>query len=213
MPDLYPKYDVLAKRQTLSWNDKTRQVINDRLAVPREPRFLEPALFAILEAVAARIVPQPKDRPPVPVASYVDQKLFRNELDGYRLAQLPEQREAYRRGLGAMEETAQRRHGQCFVQLAGAQQDAILADMQAARLKEGIWAELPSDLFFTHRLLQDLTTSYWAHPAAWSEMGFGGPAAPRGYVRMQLDRRDPWEAVEAKPGEEARAARENRRVR
>ena len=36
----YPGYDVLAKRNTPSWNEQTRQVIDRRLATPREPRFL-----------------------------------------------------------------------------------------------------------------------------------------------------------------------------
>jgi hypothetical protein len=39
MTDRYPGYDVLAKRWTESWNETTRQVIDQRLAVPREPRF------------------------------------------------------------------------------------------------------------------------------------------------------------------------------
>jgi hypothetical protein len=43
-------------------------------------------------------------------------------------------------------------------------------------------------------------------------MGFGGPASPRGYVRMGLDRRDPWEAAESKPDEEYHALRENQGV-
>ena len=53
---------------------------------------------------------------------------------------------------------------------------------------------------------------YYSHPTAWSEMGFGGPASPRGYVRMELDRRDPWEAAESKAGGEAHALRENKHV-
>ena len=36
--------------------------------------------------------------------------------------------------------------------------------------------------------------AYYAHPSAWNEIGFGGPASPRGYVRMDFNRRDPWEA-------------------
>ena len=44
------------------------------------------------------------------------------------------------------------------------------------------------------------------------EIGFGGPASPRGYVRMNFDRRDPWEAVETKPGQDEKARRENARV-
>jgi hypothetical protein len=55
-------------------------------------------------------------------------------------------------------------------------------------------------------------SAYYGHPTAWSEIGFGGPASPRGYVRMNFDRRDPWEAAEAKPGLEIEAARENAHV-
>jgi hypothetical protein len=72
---------------------------------------------------------------------------------------------------------------------------------------------MPCDLFFADRVLVDLVSAYYAHPTAWSEMGFGGPAGPRGYVRMDPDERDPWEAVEAKPGREVIAAEKNRHVR
>jgi hypothetical protein len=46
-------------------------------------------------------------------------------------------------------------------------------------------------------LLDDCVGAHWAQPSLWSAMGFGGPAAPRGYVRTGIDRRDPWEAIEA----------------
>jgi hypothetical protein len=45
-------------------------------------------------------------------------------------------------------------------------------------------------------LLHEAVSVYYAHPAAWSEIGFGGPASPRGYVRIEADRRDSWEAIE-----------------
>jgi len=48
-------------------------------------------------------------------------------------------------------------------------------------------------------MLNTIVGLYYAHPAAWNEMGFGGPAGPRGYVRVNLNERDPWEAREAKP--------------
>ena len=41
-------------------------------------------------------------------------------------------------------------------------------------------------------------------PDVWNEIGFGGPASPRGYVRMGFDKRDPWEAAEAKTGSRGR---------
>ena len=60
MTDRYPGYDVLAKRWTQSWNEPTRQVIDRRLAVPREPRFFSPTEWQTLDAVCDRIMPQPK---------------------------------------------------------------------------------------------------------------------------------------------------------
>jgi hypothetical protein len=51
MTDRYPGYDVLAKRQTESWNEATRQVIDRRLAMPREPRFFSAAEWRTLNAI------------------------------------------------------------------------------------------------------------------------------------------------------------------
>ena len=209
----YPGYDVLAKRRTPSWNEKTREVINHRLAVPREPRFLSPELFTILDAACNRIVPQPAGRPPVPLAALVDTKLYENQTDGFRYAQMPEQGEAYRRGLAGLEEAAQAQHGRQFATLGAEAQDSILTEAQTDKLSGGAWGDMPSKMFFEHRLMLDTVSAYYAHPTAWTEMGFGGPASPRGYVRVGLDRRDPWEAAEAKPGEEDRAYRENTHVR
>ena len=213
MTERYPGYDVLAKRRTPSWNEKTREVINHRLVVPRDPRFLSPELFAILDAACRRIIPQPADRPPVPLAAYVDTKLYENQLDGFRYAQMPEQGEAYTQGLAGLEEAAQAQHGGCFARLGPEAQDDILSQAQQDKLSGGAWGGMPSKMFFEHRLMLDTVSAYYAHPTPGSEIGFGGPASPRGYVRMGLNRRDPWEAAEAKPGEEEHARRENGHVR
>src|SRR5665213_1680215 len=114
MTDRYPGYDVLAKRWTQSWNEPTRHVIDRRMAVFREPRFFSPDEWLTLRAVCDRIMPQPKDRPPVPLPSYVDQKMADGLLDGYRYAQLPPQGEAWRRGLGALDQAAEKAHGGPF---------------------------------------------------------------------------------------------------
>ena len=61
-------------------------------------------------------------------------------------------------------------------------------------------------------MAHDIVRAYYAHPTAWSEIGWGGPASPRGYVRMGFDERDPWEAAEVKAGDVANARQKNRRV-
>ena len=91
-------------------------------------------------------------------------------------------------------------------------QDALLHKMQGGQLRDPAWGDMPCDLFFTFRLLRDIVRTYYSHPTAWNEIGWGGPASPRGYVRLVGDRRDPWEAAEAKPGHETEARRENLRV-
>jgi hypothetical protein len=39
--------------------------------------------------------------------------------------------------------------------------------------------------------------AFYAHPWAWNEIGFGGPAYPRGYKVLHPGWREPWE-VEAR---------------
>jgi hypothetical protein len=213
MADRYPGYDVLAKRWTQSWNEATRQVIDRRLAIPREPRFFSPTEWQTLGAVCDRIMPQPKHRPPVPLPAYVDEKMADRHLDGFRYAQLPSQGEAWQRGLGALDEEAGAAYGGRFHTLAPGQQDDLLRRMQEGRLASAPWAGMPCKMFFDHRVIPDITHAYYAHPVAWDEIGFGGPASPRGYVRMALDRRDPWEPVEAGPNDEQDVRRKNSRVR
>ena len=212
MSDRYPGYDVLAKRWTQSWNAQTRAVIDARLAAPREPRFFTAAEWRCLGAVCEQIMPQPRDRPPVPLPAYVDLKMRESLLDGYRYAAMPPQGEAWRRGLAALDQEAKLLDGAWFDALAPERQHLLLQRMQKGELTGEAWGQMPCALFFAHRVIPDITHAYYAHPVAWNEIGFGGPASPRGYVRMALDRRDPWEATEARPGQELRARRENDHV-
>ncbi|MEA2744318.1 MAG: hypothetical protein QOG25_2689 [Acetobacteraceae bacterium] len=69
--------------------------------------------------------------------------------------------------------------------------------MKQCSLKDDAWGGMsPRDLF-RQGLLHDIVVAYWSYPTAWNEIGWGGPASPRGYVRMGYDERDPWEAAEA----------------
>ncbi|GAB3374346.1 gluconate 2-dehydrogenase subunit 3 family protein [Azotobacter armeniacus] len=213
MSTRYPGYDVLAKRHSLSWNEPTRRAVDARLALPREPRFFAPHEWRILEAACARILPQPAGRPPVPLAAMVDAKLFERRGDGYRDSRLPPLQQAWRQGLAALEAEAKARHGRAFAKLAGGVQDALLRAMQDGELDHPAWGGMPAALFFYHRLLHDITSAYYSHPTAWSEIGFGGPASPRGYVRLGANARDPWEPAEIRTGQEGKALELNRRVR
>lgn len=208
----YPGYDVLSKRNTMSWNEQTRRVVDERLAVPRDPRFFTEDEFITVNAIAARLVPQPSGRPPIPVAALVDHKLHVGRADGYRQAGLPREREAWRRGLRAIDAEARRAYGGRFSEISALEQDTLLRRMQEGELHDAAWDGMPAKAFFKHRLGHDVVLAYYSHPAAWSEVGWGGPASPRGYVRMDFDERDAWEAVEFKGGDVDAVRRKNRDV-
>ena len=125
----FPDYDVLAKRLSPSWNDKTREVITHRLAVGGEPKFFTADEFKTVKALAARIVPQPTSRPPIPVPALVDEKLHQNKEDGYRRAGMPREAEAWRHGLKALDEEAKRAFGAHFRELPERDQDTLLGRM------------------------------------------------------------------------------------
>lgn len=209
----YPGYDVLAKRIGPSWNEQTRRVVTRRLAIGGEPRFFTAEEFQTVTAIASRIVPQPTVRPPIPVASLVDDKLARGMSDGYRLAGMPSDGDAWRLGLMALDAEANAAYSGRFCRLTEGLQDALLACMQSGELKSAAWAGMTSKDFFKKRMARDIVFAYYAHPTAWSEIGWGGPASPRGYVRLDFDERNSWEAAEAADGDEASVRRINRNVR
>jgi hypothetical protein len=141
----------------------------------------------------------------------VDDKLHADRRDGHRDHRLPPLRDAWTKGLAGIEAEARRRHSVGFAVLNAAEQDGLLLSVQQGEVA-GDWEGMPPAVFFAKRLLFDIVTAYYAHPTAWNEIGFGGPASPRGYVRMDFDRRDSWEAAEAKPGDEQQARKDNARI-
>jgi hypothetical protein len=200
----YPGYDVLAKRDTPSWDPITRKVVDERLATPLQPRFFDQAQWAAVATLCNCVVAQPGDRAAVPVAAMLDARLFDNQGDGWRDARMPALRDAWRIGLAALDAESRAAHGTIFAQLKLDQQMTLIAAMQHSELHDVAWQGMPPDLFFSERVLHDLYGAYYSHPSAWSEIGFGGPANPRGYVRLNMDRRDPWEAVEVAPDSTAK---------
>ena len=209
----YPGYDVMRKRSGPSWNEPSRRVIDERIAVAPEPRFFDSEQWRVLSAVCARILPQPANRPPVPLAALVDGKVFAGQGDGYRDARLPPLQRAWRIGLDALDAEAVGRYQLPFALLADHQQDSLLVAMQRGQLEDSAWAGMPAAVFFAERLVHDITSAYYAHPTAWNEIGFGGPASPRGYVRLDSNRRDAWEPAEARLQQPQQALELNRRVR
>ena len=201
MANRFPDYDVLSKRGSPSWNAQTRAAVDRRLALAGRPDLLSGQQLATLRAVAARVVPQFEGRPSInTVAILLDSIAGGESRDGFRHADLPPALEAWRRGLDAIDGEALARFDAPFAELAPERADALLESLSRGGACFAAWGDMAPDLFWSWRLLPDLVSAHWAHPSAWSAMGFGGPAGPRGYVRLAAYRRDPWEAEERDDG-------------
>lgn len=212
MADRFPGYDVLSKRDTPSWNDKTREVIAERLAFAERGDVLTQRQRGTLRAAIDRIAPQPDGRPPINALALLLDKIASRASDGFRHHALPPVELCYERGLDAIEAEAQARHGTSFHLLEGTDADRLLSAVERGDVRTQAWGDMPPAVFWGWRLLPDVVSAYYAHPSAWSAMGFGGPASPRGYVRLEGGKRDPWEAAEAGDGHLIPADKRNAHV-
>ena len=198
MADRYPSYNVLDKRNSMSWNGKTREIVDQRLKLIMRKGIVTETQLATLQKVVDIIVPQPEGRTPVNTAAILLERIARDQGDGFRRSGMPHFAKAWKIGLDALDAEARACHGAEFAKLADTDIQTLLDCISNGRTKTD-WNILPAHLFWSTRLLPDIVAAYYSHPSAWSAMGFGGPASPRGYVRLEANRRDPWEAAESVP--------------
>ena len=198
----YPGYDVLDKWQSVSFDAPTRSVLGRRLHDLPGRRFFTETEWNLLGAIAARLLPQPDRKPPIAIVPWIDEALAAGRGEGFRHDDMPPLALAWHAALKAIDAEARRRHARGFVELDAAARDGVLRAVQAGEVDAALWDGVPAQRFFTEVLLKTVVGVYYAHPAAWSEIGFGGPASPRGYVRLGLNERDPWEAREAREARE-----------
>ena len=162
-------------------------------------RFFTSEESVLMNAVCERIMPQ-DDREgqfKIPIANRIDARLFENRIEGYRFEDMPSDQDAHRLGLQAIEQIAKHLYGKSFVDLIVREQETILKSIHDAQppAGEAIWKRMSISRYWM-LLVQDCVDAYYAHPWAWDEIGFGGPAYPRAYMRLERGEAEPWEVEE-----------------
>ncbi|KAF2989883.1 gluconate 2-dehydrogenase subunit 3 family protein [Methylocystis sp. MJC1] len=192
----YEGYDVLAKWNTPSYDDRTREVVIERLRDIPARRFFTVEELALLEAIVERLAPAfPLAQRP-PIALWIDDRLYKNLGEGFRNEGVPPLQTSWRMGLAGIDGEAGRLFSAAFSALEPSSRDAVLRAVQNGEVEASLWRDLDPKSFFSDMLLKTIAGLAYSHPAAWSDIGFGGPASPRGYVRLGFDSRDSWEAKE-----------------
>ncbi len=75
MADRYPDYDVLAKWDSPSFNDKTREILHARMKLLPRSKHLGEARVATLARLVQRVIPQPECRAPANTLALVIAKI------------------------------------------------------------------------------------------------------------------------------------------
>jgi hypothetical protein len=194
--DRYPTADVLAQRG--HWDEATRRVVLDRVHNVPSFRFFDEHERGTLEALCARVVPQAHHPPGrrVPIAPWIDGLVQNEHLDGFRFDDMPDNATAWRWGLEGLDQAAAALHGRPFAELGGDEQDQLLRTVRAGAPPGDVWRRMPASRWWVYIALRQISGVYYAHPFAWDEIGFGGPAYPRGYLALNFGRPEPWEARE-----------------
>lgn len=171
----------------------TQRLAATEAAAAYEPQFFAPETYRLLKAVADRLFPQPERPVPIPLAPAVDDRLAQGKSDGWRYDALPPDREAYRLGLGGIEQIAQSLFNVDFEQLTPAQQDEVIQALATGNPPGEVWQTLQADRFF-EEMLAELTATYYAHPWAQDEIGYTGYADLPAWTKIGLNEKEPREA-------------------
>lgn len=198
LPDRYPDADILSQRA--HWDEATRKVVLDRVHNVPDFAYFDAREQATLQKLCDRVVPQVHRRSDrrVPIAPWIDQRCVHRASDGFRLDDMPPNEIAWREGLHGLDQTTAALFGDsvAFRSLRDTGADQVLESVREGRPPGSAWRALPAKRWWVFVALRQITGTYYAHPYAWDEIGFGGPAYPRGYFALNNGYPEPWEARE-----------------
>ena len=188
-----------AMRQAAHWDEVTALTIRSRVGSPPQPRFFTAAEQATARALVGQLLDQPHDGLGVPVMEMIDARLAGGQTDGWRYDDMPEDGQAWRDTLAHLDKDAKERSGTGFADCDTRDQAAVVQAVQDLGSRD--WHGLPADHVWS-LWTRYACTALYAHPAAWDEIGFSGPAYPRGYKNLGVDAREPFEVADARPAQD-----------
>jgi hypothetical protein len=202
----FPGFDVLA--QVDNWDDVTAGAVLDRLSHPTGLAFFTVQEVAIAAPLLDLLLAQDGD-PRVPVLELIDERLALDETDGWHYDSMPEDGGAWRRTLAYLDEDAHDRFDRGFAELRADEQAALV---QAVQETDGDWHGFGSWHVWS-LWTRYACTAFYSHPWAWNEIGFPGPAYPRGYLNLGVDALEKWEQKDAEPADPVTAGERIERAR
>ena len=198
MTGRFPGFDI--GDQAPHWDQATKDLIEARVRPsPQVVTFFNDNERGCARALLNDLTGQDRDDAPVPVTRMVEARLAAGETDGWRYADMPEDGQAWRDTLAHLDTDANHHYGTAFADAKEADQMALVQAVQD--LKDGDWHGLPAAHVWS-LWTRYACTALYAHPHAWAEIGFPGPAYPRGYKNAGAGKLEPFEVPDARPAED-----------
>jgi Gluconate 2-dehydrogenase subunit 3 len=193
----FPGFDVL--HQIRHWDPVTADVVLARTEAPAAVKFFTEAEESCARALLTLLTGQEDGEPAVPVLEMIDSRLAAGETDGWRYADMPEDGQAWRNTLALLDADAHQLSGTAFADAPPGDQARLVQAVQD--LASGNWHGLPAAHVWS-LWTRYACTAFYAHPFAWAEIGFPGPAYPRGYKNIGVSKREPFEVRDAQPSDD-----------
>lgn len=189
----FPGFDVLS--QAGRWDPVTAGLVTSRLDPPAPLAFFTDA-EAACAVVLVNLLTGQQDDQQIPVLPMIDARLAAGETDGWRYSDMPEDGQAWRDTLAYLDADADTLCGTTFAAAPEEQQLELIQAVQDRGSKDwhGLNAAHVWSLWTRYAC-----TALYAHPLAWNEIGFSGPAYPRGYKNAGVDKLEPFEVRDARP--------------
>jgi hypothetical protein len=188
----FPGFDVLD--EVHRWDEVTAGVVLARLAPTVDLSFFSLAESGCATALVDLLLAQDAD-PRVPVVAMIDARLAAGETDGWHYDDMPQDDVAWRATLAALDEDADDLAGCPFARLEPARQAALVQRVQDLGSDGKQWRDLPAEHVWS-LWTRYACAAYYSHPWAWNEIGFPGPAYPRGYKNIGVDAREGFEVAD-----------------
>lgn len=190
----YPNFNVMDEEK--QWDSHTRKIVSKRTETQsffplqyltkQESNTLFQLCAILLDDVRESIISF--------VVHQFDSTLTASIGESQRKASVPKQSILLRDGLGLLEKACTQVYGSSFEVLQEETKKEIVSNlMQGNFTLQSGQINIPVKDFI-QKISSEATAAYYSHPTIWSEIGYAGPAYPRGYVRTELGLTDPWEA-------------------
>ncbi|TMS52264.1 gluconate 2-dehydrogenase subunit 3 family protein [Mycobacterium sp. DBP42] len=202
-------FDVLARAD--QWDQVTAGAVLARLTLPAGLSFFTPAEVAVASPMLDLMLAQDSE-PRVPVLALIDERLATFETDGWHYDDMPEDGQAWRDSLAGLDADAHAHYGHGYAELDERRQARLLQHVQDLAGRGDDWHGVTAGRVWG-LWTRYACTAFYSHPWAWNEMGFPGPAYPRGYLNPGINARESFEVGDQRAAAPVPFARRVERAR